>query len=87
VVENDGQVDVHPNPMSDHLNIEISQELVQSGDVSFVLYDLTGSPVLSLFNLETETEVQRSFAPGIYMFVIRQKDDLVKTGKIVVLGF
>jgi len=72
-------VNVFPNPCSDKINIETSENNL----LSFSLFDLTSKPVLTQeFISSTEVDIN-NLPKGIYIYKMYDKHNFIKVGKIV----
>jgi hypothetical protein len=72
-------VNIFPNPISDKINITGKiNELIE-----FVLYDFTGRKTLQQFFTNSTSVNTEQLAKGIYLYEVRNKNGVVKKGKIV----
>lgn len=74
---------IFPNPVSDHLFVEVSAEL--AGNSTFLLFDLRGKKIfeMPLHQKKNSGIINRSIARGSYIFRI-VSDDKSYGGKIIV---
>ena len=72
----------YPNPTNDYLKLKIADYKIE--DLSYQLYDLKGKQIDSQKINEAETTVSlQAFTQGTYFLKITNKDNLIKTFKIV----
>jgi len=78
-----GQLTVYPNPVSDLLHMDLTEDL--AGTDLLTIVDLFGRSVLtqSVTGIHQEISV-RNLLPGIYMVQVSRDGRVVAVGKIVV---
>lgn len=73
------EINLYPNPFSNSLNISNS-----SGELSVViLYDITSRKLLQKSFLNSTSLNTQQLAKGIYLYEIRNKNGVIKKGKVV----
>jgi hypothetical protein len=69
-----------PNPFSEKLNITSTN----NKESEIILYDIFGRKILSQQLLSPNTELKTTnLSKGVYLYEVRNKDSLVKNGKVV----
>ncbi|MFH0867116.1 MAG: CotH kinase family protein [Bacteroidota bacterium] len=82
----DGVVSLYPNPVGEMLYIDFNPQLLQQGNFTLTLYNLSGSPVYSREVISEEMlQIENTFSPGMYFCVITSTSGYYRTEKIVFL--
>jgi hypothetical protein len=72
----------YPNPTTDLVNLKI--ENYQSDSLSYALFDLQGRQIATNKITKNETQIQmNNLASAIYLLTVRDKNNLLKTFKII----
>lgn len=75
---------VYPNPITDQLIIDFKQ--TPSSEMKLVLYDLLGKEVNNFDLTISQTILNlQNYNKGWYLYVIRNEEETIKTGKLVKL--
>jgi hypothetical protein len=70
----DSKVAVYPNPVSDKLNLSISDDIDETQQTNIALYDLMGRTILQQTTVSKTTELDLSIlAKGVYLLDIQSK--------------
>ena len=82
-----GGVEVYPNPASEYIMVEISNENeLRSGDLLFTIYNSLGKECNSKFidNKAFKVDV-KDFPPVIYWIIISTDNKIERSGKFVII--
>lgn len=80
-------VKVYPNPMTTEAAVKIDPSVdIESGKVSFVIYNIVGKEVFRINNIKTKELkiVNEDFLPGLYFFQLSESGKTLSTGRISV---
>jgi uncharacterized protein YpmB len=77
-VNNESMV-IYPNPMQDKLNIET----LNNGVSEIILYDIASRKILQQKFTNSVTLNTEQLAKGIYIYEVRNKNGMIKKGKVV----
>ena len=73
------KVAVYPNPVSDKLNLSISDDIDETQQTNIVLYDLIGRKILQQTTVSKTTELDLStLAKGVYLLDIQSKTTVLQ---------
>jgi hypothetical protein len=80
-----GKFNVYPNPFHEQVTFELLGYDVKVDPIHLSLYDLKGQLVEELTSNEQSFVIQRkSLKSGIYFFTIKQDDETIEQGKLIV---
>jgi hypothetical protein len=87
VPENDilNRIKIFPNPFSSYINISLGENFKNA---SISIFDLTGQMILKVTNLDSEDAIRTTeLSPGIYFYVIVNRQQEIIRGKIIKNNF
>ena len=70
---------VYPNPITDELNVLCTNNEVYE----FILYDLSSRKLLQQTFTNTTTINTEQLAKGMYLYTVRNKNGIIKNGKVI----
>ena len=84
LVEEDVQINIYPNPFSNHTTIETTGK--EYDNLQFSLYDLTGRELIHKQSYQSNKILLKrgSLNSGIYIFTMKGDGKSIATGKIIV---
>ncbi|MCW3076659.1 MAG: hypothetical protein JWO32_1268 [Bacteroidetes bacterium] len=77
-------VSMYPNPVSDKLTIEVSDFLLGNNNLSLNLLNAFGQVMKQVSINSVQTNVDLNITSGIYLYQILDKNNILKTGKVIV---
>lgn len=86
-VSNKNDIVIYPNPMVENSTIEVLNPNLLKDDLTFTLFNSLGVECFKIINIEqSKTLLKRNnLKPGIYIFKLLDVNEIVLTGKLVIL--
>ncbi|MEO5569903.1 MAG: T9SS type A sorting domain-containing protein [Bacteroidia bacterium] len=72
-------ISISPNPVTEKLNVNVNNNELSE----IILYDITGRKLLQQKFLNSITLNTKQLAKGIYLYEVRNKNGVIKKGKVV----
>ncbi|HKR07243.1 MAG TPA: T9SS type A sorting domain-containing protein [Bacteroidia bacterium] len=72
-------LNIYPNPISDNLNLTVHNNELSE----IILHDIPARKILNQSFTNSITINTEQLAKGIYLYEVRNKNDVVKKGKVV----
>lgn len=73
---------IYPNPSTGKINISITENFLEQ--IIFVMYDITGKPVMQTSLNSTETNLNcEDFPAGVYFYNLKSQNQVVSAGKLI----
>lgn len=82
-ISEEASIIIAPNPVQQNSELRIIGSSMN--DIDFVLMDMTGQVVRSYQNLDENIITINDLSPGIYLYQIRQNNQVLKIDKLVII--
>lgn len=77
--KSEGLVNIYPNPFINQLNLQVSN----NDEITILIYDVLGQQTIQNTFRNSTTLNTASLAPGIYFYELRNRQIVLKKGKVV----